>query len=394
MIKTGSKSTEDDEVAVLFNRDILAEYAAQTDAVLVRMFEFIRYSPPHFDGLHNPTPVELRKDEKGGVYYRHRIKQGCQSYSQGFQIMALPEPWNTVSQNDEKTYATFIAYDWKNDRVSEISCSPDALTDYYTRSALPFMTTPAFFRPEVLSKYKSDPKKYSLGERFISCHGTWDLRPYDINEAGQVHACLIYLSRLPYDEQLYWKSFNEHPKAPISDRAFTTDINGDFYLNYDPLESLKRELRELRYSWWTMRSEDAIERVHYPVMESYDEWKREIMELDKLLVEGFEKKWLRSKAKGLGRASDNQIGSLKLLEECLVGFGRDQDCARSIVSPLHEIHHLRSKLQAHASGRSAQNLKKKAIREYGSYREHYKCLVHACDETLKTLIEAFRESPG
>jgi hypothetical protein len=43
----------------------------------------------------------------------------------------------------------------------------------------------------------------------IDCRGGWSLRDFDTNEAGQVHAYICDLRNLPYQEQLYWKSFNE-----------------------------------------------------------------------------------------------------------------------------------------------------------------------------------------
>ncbi|WP_446808486.1 hypothetical protein ACH50O_14495 [Methylomonas sp. 2BW1-5-20] len=91
-------------------------------------------------------------------------------------------------------------------------------------SDLPFATSPAFFRPEVLLKYKADPDKYQIESRSIHCRGGWFLKSFDINEAGQVHAYLCDLSHLPYAEQLYWKSFNEPPKAGISTRAYRSDF--------------------------------------------------------------------------------------------------------------------------------------------------------------------------
>jgi len=398
-IKIAPEGNDHGGTVVFISRDILEEYAALTDAVLVRMFDFTRFQPQQFGGWHNPTREERRTVEGDGVYYRYCIEQGHASYGRGVQIVPIATSREAIAENvwkglqgGEKQYATFIAYDWKNKRVAEISCSPDALANYFTESALPFEITPAFFRAEVLSKYKADREKYRFEERSISCRGSWHLQTYDINEAGQVHTYLIYLNHLPYEEQLHWKQYNEDPKASISHRAYTTDIKGDFHLDYNSLESLKHKLRELKCPWWTLRTEDVIERAHYPVTTSNDEWKEEILALDQLLVEGFQEKWLRNKSKELGRSPDAQSRSLKLLEECLVGLDFEEDHARTIVAPLRELHDLRSKLKGHASGNTAQTLKTEAIKNHGNYRDHYTHLVTACDEAVKTLIEAFQDS--
>ena len=117
--------------------------------------------------------------------------------SKGIQIVPIATSRQAVidalrgnRRDAKKEFATFIARDWKNKRIAEISCSPDSLGNYYEESTLPHGLSPAFFRSEVLSKYKADREKYHLEERLISCRGSWSLE-YDINEAGQVHAYLI-----------------------------------------------------------------------------------------------------------------------------------------------------------------------------------------------------------
>ena len=79
--------------------------------------------------------------------------------------------------------------------------------------------SPAFFKSEVLHKYKADSAKFELTDRTISCRGAWHLTTYDVNEAGQVHTYVGYLGDLPYREQVYWQSFNEFPKGPLSEAS-------------------------------------------------------------------------------------------------------------------------------------------------------------------------------
>jgi hypothetical protein len=220
------------------------------------------------------------------------------------------------------------------------------------------------------------------------------MRDDNVNEAGQVHTYIIYLSRLPYEEQLHWKAYNEAPKGPISKRAFTTDFQGSWDIEYDPLVSLKHELRELNRQqvlWWTLRSEELFDKVHYPATSSPDEWATEILQLDQLLVEGFEEKWLREKARSLGRTPDTNFRSLKLIEECLIALGFEDDHARKITASLHEAHSLRSKLKSHASGEEAIAIKKKELAEHGSYKNHFRSLCTDCDESIKAIIAAFKK---
>lgn len=249
----------------------------------------------------------------------------------------------------------------------------------------------AFFRPEILSKYKADLEKYDLEENYIGCRGSWHLQFYDINEAGQVYAFLKYLSYLPHEEQLHWKQFNEKPKTQIPHHVIKAVLYGEPSSYYSPLAKLKDKLRSLQCKWWRIPTPDVIKRAQSPVTESNDEWRNEILNLDQLLVEGFKEKWLRKKAEELRRAPKRCYGSLKLLEECLIGLDFEEDRARSTIAPLQELHHLRSKLRSHASGETAQKLKAEAFAEHGNYHNHYKNLVTQCDETMQILVEAFQD---
>jgi hypothetical protein len=171
-----------------------------------------------------------------------------------------------------------------------------------------------------------------------------------------------------------------------------TDFEGDWDLDYDPLNSLKNALSELNRSqvlWWTLRSENLLDRVHYPVTLSADEWSSEILSLDQLVVEGFVETWLRQTARSVGRTLRPEFRSLRLLEECLIGFGFEEEHARQIAEPFRNLHDMRSKLKGHASGKEAIKIKEAVLNEYRSYREHFRALSKKCDNSLGILREAF-----
>ncbi|MEJ1461816.1 MAG: hypothetical protein RPU15_00870 [Candidatus Sedimenticola sp. (ex Thyasira tokunagai)] len=386
---------------ITVKKDVLGEYSSISKFSLLRMFDFTRYKSGSFSGWGDRNePIEFNGEND--IYGSLVISNGYGSYSRGFQVKNISIPkdkvindmWGRPEPEEPKQYATFIAQDWKNKRIGEISCDPSCLANYFTKSDLPFEITPAFFKPEVLLKYKSDREKYRLESRSVGCRSAWHLKTFDINDAGQVHTYLIYLSNLPYEEQLHWKQYNEKPKAPLSERAITTDFEGQFHDGYDPLPSLKRKLEKLnskRVGWWTLRDQNAPNKVHYPYTASRDEWADEILNLDQLVVEGLEEKWLRNKAKELGRNPDIKLRGLKLTEECLVAVGFDDDHAHQLMSPFHEIHNLRSILKGHASGREAEKIRKESLQKFGSFRQHFEYLCSECDNSLETIIEAFKE---
>lgn len=380
---SGSGNDERSGRAVLFDRGCLEEYAAMTGTVLVRMFDCDRGLTWGISGYEH----QERRSPETGIFYRYGVARDPDaSYVKGVQVVPVAIPQEEVAERFRKRYGfgdephreKFIASVGFRDyeKTEEIPCDDRSLKS-------------AFFRPEVLSRYKADPEKYFFEELSIYCRNAWHLEFYDVNEAGQVHCFLRHLVHLPKEEQLHWKNHNEKPKAPISDRA-KNRLRGepDSEEQCGPLQSVKEKLRCLRCAWWKMRSPDALDRAQYPIPESKEDWKNEIKALDQLIVEGFEEKWLREKAKSLGRSPELRFRSLKLVEECLVGLGFEEEHARSIVAPFSELHNMRNKFE-HAEGEEARNLTKKAMKDHGGYRAHYKDLTDRCDEALGTLMEAF-----
>ena len=161
---------------ITFNRDLLDEYLALTDSVIVRTFDFTRYRPGDFHGW--GAAHEAQFQSIGDMYHRSHVEPGYASYSRGLQLvrsLATKEQiirrYDHTQSKKDRRYASFIAHDWKNNVIREISCAPDATANYFTESGLPFELSPAFFKPEVLLKYKADSDKHRLVGRSISCRG-------------------------------------------------------------------------------------------------------------------------------------------------------------------------------------------------------------------------------
>jgi hypothetical protein len=379
---------------ILCQRSCLDEWMAKTDCALAQTFELTRQGragviPPdaYNDGVH----------ADGDLMYRHR-NDGDYAVFRGVLLIRTPitnvelaEESGRPGSRRPRQYETFVALDFRHGEIRDISTAPGAAANYFEESDLPFETSPAFFRPDVLTRYKADTEKYKIAHRSITCRGTWHLQSFDINEEGQVHAYICDLARLPYEEQQHWKAYNEPPKASISKRAYAADFKGEFTNEYDALGSLKHLLYEWdrrKVPWWTLRAENLSDRVHHPATKSVDEWFNELMNLHQFLVEGFEETWLRQWAKSLGRTPDPKVRSLKLLEECLMGCGCDEVRARAITAPLHQLNDLRM-VKGHVAGSKADELKKAAIAEHRSYRNHFEAMVAACDTSAKTIDEVF-----
>lgn len=270
------------EMVSILRKD-LDNYMALADMALVMKFDFTRYVAGSFnswDGASRYNRDELDLFYHGGSTSKASFTHGAMVVRPNTTVEEQEEAWRKDFDGDpDREYAVFKIYDRKNDRQVETSCSPEHIVSYFEDSDLPWQISPVFFRAEVLNRFKGDPEKYTLEDRSISCRGAWYLKSYDINEAGQVHAYIWDLSNLPYDEQLYWKAFNEWPKAPISERAHRTDIEGDWYTEYQPLDALKRKIRTLdkrKPAWWNPRGEELIDSVLAPATDSPKEWGDEV----------------------------------------------------------------------------------------------------------------------
>ena len=350
VVTIGRRASPDDVSLVTFKREPLEEYLAASRSALVRMFDFLLLRFSEFRRWADSSEDIVRRRS---IFYRQKTDPGKASYTRGAQVIrparsntaifsAMKHGWREGNQHVE-----FTAWDFRNQRVATISTDPRATTSYFETegNSLPFATSPAFFRPEVLAKYKSDSEKYAIEGGYIHCRGGWALRSFDVNEAGQIHAYICYLRDLPYSEQLYWKSFNEQPKAGISERAFKSHFEGEPVDPTDPLVRIKHILgrwEESKVSWWKLRDAESGRRVTTPLMGSVDEWAQELKNLSTYIIESFQIKAIRTKLDEMGIAWDPEDKSLSLLEHVLSGEAVNGSAQR--LEGLRSVQHIRSKI--------------------------------------------------
>ena len=346
-----------------------------------------------------PDGPESPCNENQDFFYRQKIA-GYAAYTYGVQIIRPRRSKNEVLSSMSAGWAghkkqdsvEFLAYDRRNKRITEISTDPAATTNYFEahHNTLPFELSPAFFRPDVLAKYKGDREKYTVNARDIRCRSAWRLQRYDVNEAGQIHAYICDLRELPYEEQLYWKSFNEPPKTGISQRAVSHDFEGKMALMIDPLDevlSIARRWYESDSAWWKLREKALLERISTPRMGSRDEWADAFMDLAKLIVEGFEAQFLRSRLRESGLSFSKEEKSLALLRKLLLGCRETAEV--QTLDGLREVQRIRSKVAAHPGGTDAAKLVKGVLMEYETYTTHFEAICRKVVKELEAIEKLF-----
>lgn len=245
---------------------------------------------------------------------------------------------------------------------------------------MPYELSPAFFRPDVLLKYKADTEKYTIGDRDISCRSAWYLKGYHINKAGQVHAYICDLRNLPYEEQLYWRGFNEEPRSGISEQAFTNDFEGRAWSSLNPFQNLRHKLRNLKVEWWSLQDEDLLEKVTLPVANNKDEWAEACMNVSKLVIEGLSKKYIKKHLRENSQAVDNQHGSIRMFEQALSYHYEDEGDQK--LSAMKNLQAIRSKVRGHTAGSEGRELIDDALRLHENFTSHFQFM---CNEILQEL---------
>lgn len=387
------------ESVVLIKAEPLAEYMAVSGQALFFKFDFTRWQKGSIPNWGNR---EAQHRDAPDLFYAVQIGPGQVSYAAGGMVartaLTVEEMVRRAEAKDDpasRRYETFKIEDRKNQVLVETSCDPDSLANYFQESDKPWEISPAYFRPEVLARFKADPEKYDLTQRTIGCRNAWYLKTYDINEAGQVHTYIGYLANLPYEEQQYWKLYNEWPKAGLSKRAVENDLLGQVASDRDPLAAIKHAIASLdgkRPAWWKPRGSQLAERVLPPATAAAKEWADEILALDQLTVEGFIKTPLVAMAAKLGVEIDPTWASLRVIEAILEGQGHAADEAKTTVAPLRRLHHLRSKVKGHASN-EGKALERQALTEHGTFRAHFLALCSEVDAALLAVIAAL-EAPA
>ena len=371
----------------------LEEFLTATNSTLVRRFDFTLMRSNNFNGWSN-TP-ELLVRESDSLFFHQKIDSAA-AYTTGVQLITPLRPRSNIFEElrdgrKEKEHVEFITYDWRNNSIRMVSTEPTATTNYFEakNNPLPFELSPAFFRPEVILKYKMDKDKYTVEDRQITCRSAWVLRSYDVNEAGQIFAYIRDLRNLPYTEQLHWKSYNEKPKSGISERAFINDFKGEFTLVSDPLIeilSILRSWRDTQVSWWTLRDERLLGRVSTPLTSSRDEWAEAFMDLSKLVVEGFIISVIREKLEKDLIAYEKQEQSIALLERLVNGITEPNE--RKTLDGLRTVQRIRT-IRGHASGAEADTLVRDILARYESFTQHFKVVCKTVAFELQTISDAF-----
>ena len=374
------------------------------DAVLVRVFQFVLERPSLPDDFDYRDHVAREFRDDAGFQYREYFGEESFSMIDGVQIirprLSPSEVHQFVSDGriphpSELEPVEFTVLDLRNDCVTQVSTHPSSTTNYYQAhlNSLPYDTSPAFFRPDVLAKYKANTEKYTVQNSWILCRALWNL-DYRVNDAGQIAVYMCDLRMIPHEEQRYWASFNEAPQAGLSERAIRTDFLGQWPEDTTPREQLILTLQRWRKSkvaWWTWRDEGEPDLLVGPRMESRDEWADAIQALSNGVVEGLVVKELRRALRDDGEEIDKSWRSIVLLEKILAKRGIELPGGR--LKFVREVNDGRIVSGVHATGAKKQELALTVLDQHGTYAAHHEYLCEGLAKELALIEQALGSEP-
>jgi hypothetical protein len=287
----------------------------------------------------------------------------------------------------------------RDEQGSELMASCDgAILD--TADGAPFLTR-VYFDIGILGKYYAEPQRFSVNPGRIECHGIWGI-PIDIVDNKYVQVWLGDLGRIPYSEQLYWRSHNVVVDIPLSDHRYQADILGKWPTSKPPdgVTELHDARERANLASKLVMGEPLFRDLHegdahivaclrVPLTDEPREMDEMILGLTKYLVDSINASALELWS-GLKISSDGPIkGSIALLYESLRKAGVLETAAKAATDGLQKAQTLRSSAAAHRRGSSYG----KVLAKFGyaslSNRAIVERLIEATKDSLGVLMDCF-----
>lgn len=376
-------------VNVRIKLSILRKYLAMRKMNLLIFFDEMRYSQQSFQEL-GLTSVTNHIEKDTDYIYNYSSLLNCHTdgnksggWIMGKCVLRYREKdYNRESfGKDDKQYAEFI-YDYDDEGEPKLhSCKKDTLSNYFVANGdNPLEMTPIFFKKEVLDKYYSNPNKYTVGDGFVGCDGAWSMY-IDNEHRNYVIVPLVYLGRLDYSEQLYWKGYNIalEKEMGFSKTANTRWIEGRFCNPMFPDLHFKYRFNQFNNKWekqfgWPLflplidEDEHRYKTLHCLTTENnHSDFEEQILSMTKLVIDSLNQKCLQSEINDsntdvesfLNQKGKSSSAELKAGIDKLQAFllSKGMKCP-DMIDFLRKVQSLRSNSVAHRKSNKRNDLAK------------------------------------
>lgn len=355
---------ETDQVSI--NLRSLKQFLAAKQMHLVIYFDLFRRSELSLevlqlrDGSRNMRQENLTYDLILRDNERPPDKSGSFSRLIGKKVItAPPKDKSGIWPYEEKEeHAQFLIGIGSNGEEVCYTCDPEQLYSS-DRPEAPDYLTPTFFRRTVLTKYYNNPAIYSVEDGYLRCGGLWGV-DIDNNHPRYVVLWLGDLGKLPYSEQLHWKSHNVAPDGSISSVSLKRQIYAEFADPSSPDLVFKYRFETFREAWrskfgWDLFLPLEIADEHYyatlriPLTNDQKEFDEQVLALAKILVDSLNEKELANHA-GSPKPEEKDIKGITKLERFLQD--RDVRGSGTHIKFMRDLYELRSSGAGHRKGKN------------------------------------------
>ncbi|HEY9755902.1 MAG TPA: hypothetical protein V6C97_12120 [Oculatellaceae cyanobacterium] len=369
----------------------LRQFLAAKNMVLSMSVFCSRYADFSIEELGVEHSEKLTVGDDITFYLTQRNEYGDKKALSVVRAKKLIEPfprercgiWPFPENHEKKASTCFIVASSQGEDI-EASCDlrstrPKAWEgkDIYLRSV--------FFKPEVMSKYHSQPEKYSVTDGYFSCGNLWGMEIDNNREDGFISAYLGDLNKLPYKEQQHWKLYNVAPKGGISATAFARDFDCQFAAPTAADHVFNWKFEEQRKAWtnqfgWTLfkplHEDDEHRTIHIPLNKT--DWEAQVINLSMILIESINEKEL-----DLIRKPDKDDRGITKLQKFLQTH-TDFDFSEDI-KVLRNLRDLRNGCGSHRKGEGYFAAEKFFKADKLGHADSFSSILTQCSEFLEKL---------
>lgn len=213
----------------------------------------------------------------------------------------------------------------------DVKCPADGneLSSPFDSEGVQFLT-PVYFSSGVLQKYIADTDRYTVSDGHLSCGHLWGI-PIDNDNEDYVAVFLGDLEKLPYGDQLYWRSYNIAPGGrKMSMTNFKRSIEGRFASPTQPEHQFRREYWNLQNSskvaeWplvleLTKDDEYLLQTLRVPINTSQAEFDGQVGALAKILVDSINVKGIKAVLSDGSKDGGINLFEQLCKEKCIQGY--------------------------------------------------------------------------
>ncbi len=305
-------------------------------------------------------------------------------------------------KDEDKKYVEFIIGETEDgEEILHTSNEDELNNNFNVYPKAPQYLTPVHFKKDVLNKYLEQSDKYTVNDGMLWCGSLWNFS-IDNQHSDKVGAWLGDLGKLPYNEQLHWKSYNISPVGQsVSDvhyrrqilAQFTDSENIEhvFKANYTKLSDTCIELLDcnillpLNYA-----DEHHLKKLHLLATNEQSKFDELILSLTKIIIDSINEK----KIKSIIQSDKEQKlrGSIAVLDALFKELQVKE--YEEYIQFLRDLQTLRSAGCAHRKGKSYNRAISIFDFNSKSLIQIFAEILEMANKTLVFLIQVFNENHG